>query len=82
MKPSHQKILTGLVILQAGFILGLLADALRPAMPVGAAQAQLIPDPAAQQMQTNEILRSIDAKLGKISGTLDAGIKVTPTEKK
>ncbi len=68
--------LTAVVLLQAGLIAGLAADSMLGAGVAKTAHAQFIPDPAAQVMQTNELLRSIDAKLAKIQGSLDGELKV------
>lgn len=74
---STPRYLAALAIFQAGLIAGLVLDHTRG---IPAAQAQIIPDPAAQQIVTNELLRGIDAKLARISDTLTSGelkVKVT-----
>jgi hypothetical protein len=75
-------------IFQAGVIAGLLAarggsgggaGGMDPMMP-RTVSAQVIPDPAAQQIITNELLRGIDAKVAKISDTMSSAemkVKVT-----
>jgi hypothetical protein len=73
-------------IFQAGVIVGLLgskwnAPEVDPLAPrVAHAQAQNLPDPAGQQIITNEILRGMDAKLTRIADTLagsEVKVKVT-----
>lgn len=76
--PSRTaRYLAALAIFQAGLIAGLVLDHARV---IPAAQAQIIPDPAAQQIVTNELLRGIDAKLAGIAQTLASSelkVKVT-----
>jgi hypothetical protein len=68
--------LLAVVLLQAGLIAGLVADSMLGVRTVPMATAQMIPDPAGEQIRTNEILRQMDAKLGKIQAALDGEIKV------
>lgn len=68
--------LGGVVLLQAGLIMGLMAEGWRGQVAPAAAHAQMIPDPAAVQMQTNELLRAIDAKLGQMQATLNGELRV------
>ena len=68
--------LGAVVLLQAGLIAGLLADGWRSAVAPRPAYGQMIPDPAAVQMQTNELLRSIDGKLGRLLTVVDGELKV------
>lgn len=72
------------VVFQAGVIAGLVLNGVRL---VPEARAQIIPDPAAQQMQTNEILRGIDAKLGRLtelaaSGEMKVKVSNLPAERR
>lgn len=76
MAKSPSKFLTAIVILQAGVIVGFLAGNVRAPALESTAQAQIIPDPAAQQMQTNELLKAIDAKLTRIVTAVEGEIKV------
>lgn len=71
------------VVFQAGLIAGLLADGWRGpvsrAVSAPPAYGQLIPDPATVQMQTNELLRAIDARLARIQGAVDGELRVRVT---
>lgn len=79
MRMPKREILMGIVILQAGIILGMLADGgWKSISPVSSANAQVIPDPATEQKATNELLKGIDAKLSKLSSQIEAGVKVVP----
>lgn len=70
------------LVFQGGVICGLVVSRGAggdPLMP-RAAMGQVIPDPAGQQIITNEILRGIDNKLGRMQETLTSGeIKVKVT---
>lgn len=68
--------LTAVVLLQAGLIAGLIADSMLGVGMLRSTHAQLIPDPAAQVIQTNEILRTIDGRLARIQSTLEGELKV------
>ncbi|MFN4242117.1 MAG: hypothetical protein ACK4PI_02650 [Tepidisphaerales bacterium] len=68
-----------LVVFQAGLIVGLVADGWRSAVSVAPAYGQLIPDPATVQMQTNELLRTIDGRLARIQAAVDGELRVRVT---
>lgn len=73
MKYPSPRLLGYALLFQSGLIVGLLAADLRTPSVVTPAHAMLVPDPAAQQIQTNELLRGIDAKLSRIADTLASG---------
>lgn len=73
-----QKLLPYLAVLQAGVIAGLLIGP-RAGEIASPAHAQIIPDPAAQQIQTNELLRGISARLDKLDERLAGELKVKVT---
>lgn len=80
LTQSPSKFLTALVILQAGVIVGLVAGNLHSPGLEPVAHGQIIPDPANQQMQTNELLKGIDAKLTRIVTAVEGELKVRGVE--
>lgn len=77
---TSPRFLVAVVVFEAGLIAGMTIDSFRSVSLNTPASAQIIPDPAAQTMQTNEILRGIDARLAKLTDLAVSGemkVKVT-----
>jgi hypothetical protein len=70
---KNSRWLVGAVLLQAGMIAGMTLSSWTRSPLESQAVGQIIPDPAAQQMKSNEILSSVDGKLDKLIAVLEGG---------